>query len=175
MMRRLLLTLALCVLAACGAADDGSSQVPLGIDIHGLTADQIGHVQVVVLSRAKSFSCPDLRSTCLRGRVLKQDGSPIDDLVKLKDDQGVEHTAMLFAVDAAALTSAKGQTFEARMAPGSEYMVVSEVLSKDEPPTLLASGCSAILEKVGGGQNAAVGVQAFALAEPATCEAVIEK
>ncbi|MGC4114374.1 MAG: hypothetical protein QM765_07130 [Myxococcales bacterium] len=173
-MRRLA-ALAVLALAACGNFDGDLAGVPLGIDIHGLTADQIGKVQVVVLSHGTNHSCVDLRFTCVRGQVIKQSGSPIDDLVKLRDDAGKEHNALVFDVDAAQLTSAKGQTFQARMAPGSNYMVVVEVLSKDAAPTVLASGCSNVLSQVGGGQNAPAAVKALALAEPLTCNALIEK
>jgi uncharacterized protein YceK len=86
----------------------------------------------------------------------------IDDLVKLRDAEGNEHAALLFDVSAGELVSSKGQTFQARMAPGSNYMLVVEVLSKDATPTLLASGCSNVIAQVGGGQNAPVAVKALA-------------
>ncbi len=173
MTRRLAALLAL-GLAACGA-DDRSAGLPLGIAIQGLTADQIGKVQVVVLSHGLSYSCVDLRSTCVRSKVLKQNGAPIDDLVKLRDAEGNEHAALLFDVSAGELVSSKGQTFQARMAPGSNYMVVVEVLSKDATPTLLASGCSNVIAQVGGGQNAPVAVKALARPEPEACDVVIEE
>jgi len=162
--------------AACGPAEDDAAgtRLPLGIDIRGLTADQVGQVQVAVLARALGYSCPALRSTCLRSRVLKADGTPIDDLVPLKDAQGAEHNALRFEVDSAKLLSSAGQTFEVRMPPGQNYLVVAEVLSKDDPAMLLASGCSSVLTSVGAGQNAAVEVQAWALDSPAECQAEID-
>lgn len=168
---RLFVALMALGLSACGAFDDDSA-LPLGVEIQGLTADQVGKVQIVVLSHGKTFSCPDLRSTCLKSRVIKQSGAPIDYLVKLKDAEGAQHNALLLDVDGGKLTGA-GQTFQAKMAPGNDYLVVAEVLSKDASPTLLASGCSSVLPAVGAGTNSTVSVQAFALAVPATCDVVI--
>ena len=167
------LTLAL-ALAACGGPEaEPSSQVPLGIEIRGLTATEVGAVQLTVLSHAVSYNCTELRTTCLRSRVLQPDGSPIGDLVPLKDAHGVEHRALRFGVDGAALLSGAGQTFQARMPPGQNYLLVAEVLSKDSPAKLLASGCN-VVAQVDSGDNRGVQVQTIALASPAECKVEID-
>ena len=173
--RRPALALVALALAACGPSDgDASSRVPLGIEIRGLAATDIGQIQLTVLSHAVSYNCLDLQTTCLRGKVLKNDGTPIADLVQLKDEKGVAHNSLRFTVDGTAVTSTAGQTFELRMPPGQNYLVVAEVLSKDSPAAkLLASGCN-LVGTVEGGDNRAVVVNTTALAAPADCKVEID-
>jgi len=175
-MKRLLSApLAALLTAACGACgSDGSSQVPLGIAIQGLTPSDIGQIQLVVLSHGVRYNCGTLRSTCLRSQVLNPDGTPkIPDLVKLKDGSGPEKNALRFPADGNALSSS-GQTFEAHMPAGQGYLFVVEVLSKGTPAMVLASGCSNVVDQISSGDNRAVQVQAQTLQSPLDCAVEID-
>ena len=141
-MNRFLLVLLLA--SACGPADD-SPRLPMGIDIKGLTASEVGAVQITVLANAKSYLCGDLTASCLRAKVAKPDGTFIPDLVRIKDDAGKEHDALRYEVtDGTQLLTPSGQTFEVHMPEGTNFMVVVEILSPDW--RLLANGCGVVAQ-----------------------------
>jgi hypothetical protein len=170
-MRRALFGLLLLFGLSCGPGSD-SPRLPMGVDIQGLTAADVGAIQFTVLTNGSSYLCGDLTASCLRSKVVKPDGSFISDVVKLKDDSGQEHNALRFKVaDGTQLLTPSGQTFELHMPEGTNLMVVVEVLSPDAK--LMANGCG-IVAQVSKGDNTPLVVVTNALPAPPDCDPRID-
>ncbi len=155
-MRRLSLLLLLG--CACGPSPEGAG-LEAGLIIQGLSIDEIGYVQIAVLSGGSRFYCPDLVKSCLNQQV------KTSDLVQLRGSDGQDHPALRFAADAGTLGS--GQTLTVSMPPGTDYLVVAEILSKDG--TLLkASGCEP-LPQASAGKNQGLAIHAALVPSAVSC------
>jgi len=146
----------------------------VGLDIHGLTPQDIGTVQIAVLAHGNSYTCATLTDTCLRSAVLNGDGTWNPDLLQLKGDDGKLHRSYRPAnFDPSQLTGASGATLNLSLSPGTNFLVVVEVLSPNDPVEVQASGCLPVAQ-LDSGVNKAVTIQVQAKAVVPTCEPRID-
>jgi len=160
-MKRLLVLIA-SVLSGCGS--DGAASLPAGVEIHGLVAEDIRAVQITVLANATSYLCSDFVKTCLKDKIADKT------LVPIRGAAGKEVRALRVELSTHKLLG-EGETFTVTIEPGTEYMVVAEVLSKQG--RLLASGCE-VRQEVAEGDNAPLVIRAMPILPEPTCDPFIE-
>ncbi len=156
--------------SACGAGAGGDgARVSAAIAVSGLQASAIASVQLTVLANGQRFNCDQLRSTCLSA-------SPQVDLSKdavpLRGADGKDHRALRFDLSGDRLL-ASGDSATLTLPPGTNYLVVAEVLAASGPPWLLASGCE-VRDVVTSGENPALNIVASALTSSPTCDPHID-
>lgn len=165
MRRRLGLLL---LLAGCAPAGDG---LPLGVSLQGLSAADVDQLQITVLRQGTAYVCATMTATCLRSRIFRPDGSTSADLVKVSLEGGTEGRAARVKLDPARVTGAEGQTLELRLASGTDYLVVAEVLSA--AGRVVASGCN-VVGAVSSGDNAPITITATAKDPVPDCDPLID-
>lgn len=164
-MRRALAT-AGALLGACGA-DPGAARAGVGVTIQGLSAAEVGAVQIALLKNGLQYDCVAVAQKCLASQVSGAEYVPLT----LSDNR--THFAALFPADGAQVTGA-GQTFTLPGIPvGKNYLVVAEVLSPDRAQ-LRASGCD-LREELTKGTNRPLAVTAREISPVPTCDPRIEK
>jgi hypothetical protein len=159
-----------CACACCG----GSAGTGLGIEIQGLSASDIGAIQITVLSHGNLYGCDKLTSTCLSAQVADAEGNVTNtDVVVQKDSSGKDtHSLRVPLTDASALTGS-GLTVDLTLGSGTNFLVIAEVLAKDDGVNgqlpVLASGCVPVSE-LDDGDNKPLNVTAVAKATPPPCD-----
>jgi hypothetical protein len=162
------LALVLLTLASCGSdSAAGSASLPAGIEIQGVTAEQVGAVQITVLKNATNFICGDIVRTCLNQKI--KVGT---DTVPVTGSDGKERSAFRETGFTASQLLSDGVTFDISIPAGTNYMVVAEILSADAK--LLASGCEVRQEVVEGDGNAPLVIRAQPLDPVPTCDPRID-
>lgn len=159
-MKSLLGLLALALAAGCGQADDGP-RLSFDLFVSRAIADQVSGFQVAMLASGQSFNCIELQKSCLAGQV--QSSS----LVQLTDASGKQRSALLFPI---ALKPGTQDVVARGIPVGSDYAVVVEALSKDDPPKLVGSACNYV-RKIESGTNPTVFASIAAITPaPLSCD-----
>lgn len=153
--------------AACGTGADGA-RVGAAIAISGVQPSQVATVQLTVLANGQRFNCDQLKRTCLAQQI-----DPAKDAVPLRGADGKDHRAMRFQLSGERLLGSGGDTATLTLPPGTNYLIVAEVLAASGPQWLLASGCE-IRDVVTSGDNPALNILASALAPIPSCDPHID-
>ncbi|MGI5863348.1 MAG: hypothetical protein ACOX6T_15005 [Myxococcales bacterium] len=161
------LALLLVALSACGPELTEGARLPAGVEIRGLLPEQIGAVQITVLSNANARFCGDLVKTCLNQKI--EVGK---DTVPVRGADGKDRNAIRESGFTPESLSGEGVTFEISVPAGTNYMVVAEILSADSK--LLASGCEVRDEVVEGTGNSPLVIRAHPLDPVPECDPHID-
>lgn len=161
------LTLLLVALSACGPELSASARLPAGVEIRGLLPEQIGAVQITVLSNANARFCGDLVKTCLNQKITVG-----EDTVPVRGADGKDHNAIRESGFTPESLTGQGVTFDISVAAGTNYMVVAEILSGDAK--LLASGCEVRDEVSEGNGNSPLVIRAQPLDPVPACDPRID-
>jgi hypothetical protein len=159
----------LCTLAISCGPDGPADGVSVSVDIHGLAPADVGAVQITVLKNATAYICSDLVRSCLKQRIDIPSDRVSDKVVPVEND-GAKKNALRIAADGAALLGG-GQQITLKVASGTNYMVVVEVLSPSA--ALLASGCE-VLPVAQEGNNPPLVLRAQAFSTPPACDPRID-
>ncbi|MHB8872794.1 MAG: hypothetical protein ACYC8T_03820 [Myxococcaceae bacterium] len=141
-MKRLALVLAV-VAAASPGCGEGGGEGRLGFELFLAKAvpDRVGFLQVALLTKGKSYSCDQVQRNCLVAQTLT---SP---LVKLTDQSGKEHSALLFPLE---LDGGSQDLSVSGIPVGQDFAAVVEALTRDSPPRLYGSYCTYVSQIAAG-------------------------
>jgi hypothetical protein len=160
--------LALLAACACGAAP---TEGDLAFDLYlsGATADLISAFQVAVVQNGTSAipDCAAAQKKCLVDQLKSTQ------LAQLTDAEGKPHLAILFPASLKVGTPSTQDVTAGGIAPGSNFAVVIEALSKSSPPTLVGSSCNYV-QKIDAGRNPTLIAATIANA-PVACDPRFEK
>ncbi|MFZ5470473.1 MAG: hypothetical protein ACOZIN_13640 [Myxococcota bacterium] len=148
--------------AACGAPLEGS-QLPFELFVSRATADLVGSFQVAIVSEGRSLSCVEVQTRCLNQQL------PPSRLLSVTDEAGQARRALVFPVALQTGTVSTQDVVVRGIAPGKDFAVVIEALSKNDPPLLVGSSCNYQPEIVAG-TNAKLIATITALSPPAHCD-----
>lgn len=165
-----LLPLPLCaLLLACGESAAGGT-MPTAIVIRGLTVPPFS-AQIAVLSNGDQYSCgpadamlpDDIRLSCLSTLIADKKLST-GDLVPVRASEDDPARKALIVSLAPEKLQGEGQDLTLVVPPGSNYLMVVEVMTADGA-TPTAAGCARV-SKVSDGDNPAVVLSTAVLAAP---------
>lgn len=155
----------LLLLSACGPAAGGAVDFQLYVQA-GLL-DVISGFQVALVKGGSTLDCVAAQKTCLKGQV---DAARF---VALKDAKGVQKKALFFPIRLVAGTPNTQDVSLDGLAPGKDFAVIVEAVSKDTPERLAGSSCNYV-QQLSVGTNATVSAHLETFTPPVTCDVRID-
>lgn len=166
MTRAVLVAFSLVGLSACGPEASGP-----GFDVQLVTSagllDQLSAFQISLVTRGSTLDCVAVEKTCLKSQV---DASRF---VPLTDSAGKTKKALLVPLMLVAGTPSTQALNLTNLAPGKDFALVIEALSKDTPARLAGSSC-AFVKELTTGTNAAVSAHIDQLSPTVQCDVPID-
>lgn len=155
----------LLLLSACGPAAGGGLDFQLFVQA-GLL-DVISGFQVALVKSGTTLDCVAAEQTCLKGQV---DAARF---VPLRDSKGVQKKALFFPITLVAGTPNTQDVSLEGLAPGKDFAVIVEAVSRDTPPRLSGSSCNYV-QQISVGTNASVTAHLGTFTTPVTCDVRID-
>lgn len=160
---------ALLLACACGPQEPSGPALRFELVVAAGLGDTTQGFQVSVLTQGRMLDCAKVQLGCLVDQVQSARFLP------LQDAQGVTRKAIVFPLSLmAGMPSAQGVELKG-IAPGSDYAVVIEALSKDSPPRLAGSSCNYVKEITAGTNPSLLAATIRPPAQSVACDPRVEK
>ena len=168
MKRALCLTL---LAIACGPQldDQTGPRIQFDLIVSKALSDTVASFQISLLTQGTTLDCTEVQKRCLVDQV------KADRFISVQDAAGTTRKALVVPL---ALTAGAPSTQDATLrgvAPGKDYAVVIEALSKDSPPRLTGSSCNYLPQVQAGTNSALLAATITPLAAPVSCDPRVEK
>ncbi len=165
-MRTLPFTVVMMLACACGPTTSGP-----GFDVDLVTSagllDQLSAFQISLVTQGSTLDCVAVEKTCLKSQVAASR------FVPLTDASGKTRKALLVPLMLVAGTPSVQTLNLTNLAPGKDFALVIEAVSKDSPARLAGSSCSFVKELTTG-TNAQVSAHIDQLSPTVQCDVPID-
>lgn len=159
------------LLCGCGpeAGGGGGDALRFEFTVAAGLGDTTSALQVSIVTHGMSLDCGGVEANCLVDQVSR------DRFVPVRDKSGDQHLALVFPLSLTAGDPSTQNVSIGGIAPGTDYAVVIEALSKDSPPKLAGSSCNYVKQITAGQNPALIAATIVPPATPVSCDPRVEK